>query len=102
MQISTSSAHIAAQAYASGTPGVQPQRPQATPRRVETADFVDLSPNATPAAKPPGVKPSAPLRETQTVAAAAVGGEGAARREAPLNRTDARLARPGSVLDIKV
>ena len=101
MQISTSSAHIAAQAYASGTPGVQPQRPQATPRRVETADFVDLSPT-TPAAKPPSVKPSAPLRETQTVAATAVGGEGAARREAPLNRTDARLARPGSVLDIKV
>jgi hypothetical protein len=88
MQISTSAAHIAAQAAA----GIQ--RPQATPRRVETSDFVDLAPSA------PSAKLPAPLRDLPTTAA--VAGEGAGRRESPVNQANARLTRPGSLLDIKV
>lgn len=91
MQIATSAAHIAAQTAA----GIQ--RPQATPRRVETGDFVDLSPK-TPAARRPEMKPAV----SPTFAPAAGVADGAGRREAPLVRTEARTARPGSLLDIKV
>jgi hypothetical protein len=75
MQVSTSSAQIAAQSQ------------QPTPRRVSLADLADLAPKAASLARPanPG-----PVSQTQPIAP---------RLDAP---SEARIQRPGSLIDIRV
>jgi len=101
MYISTTAAQLAAQNFAAGTNhGVRPQPPKMAPRRIETADLVDLTSKPQQAAKAPAAKPAEPTHDARAPSPPAAGG--AARHDAAFIRSDARPPRPGSQLDIRV
>ncbi|MCE9524142.1 MAG: hypothetical protein K8S25_17120 [Alphaproteobacteria bacterium] len=101
MTISTTAAQIAAQSYvlSSGAPA-SAQRSQATPRRIETADLVDLTSRPEQSAKTSATK--APASTSESRAFSAPVGTADMGRVSPIARGDTRPARPGSQLDIKV
>ena len=84
---------LAAQTYASAQP-VQPPRPSAAPRRIESFDLTDL------AAKPDAIGKTAP--QTRSMSNFEVQAPSLSSPPNAPPRAEQRPSRPGSTLDIKV
>jgi hypothetical protein len=89
MKIASSPTQIAAQAMATSA---QSLRPQAAPRRIQTADLVELTKQSSPVAKAETL--AAPVASELQTSSALVLREN--------QSTPTRPTRPGALLDIKV